>query len=196
MKKEVLNKKVLEVLIAVLSVMVLLLSIHPAVHAEEIETGTETDIEVPESADIEVPTAMIHVKAWAGTKALIETMEGSPEPDRSEFSCVGNKEQDCFMIRIEEPGNYEYKLTLGPETFVIKIAGLYEDTEEGEEFVAKTAIIKADGTKTDEPSYTPPSDTPFGIGDIAGGPFYFIIGLIGIGTLIGVLIITRRKEKA
>ena len=207
MKMMYVNKRVVGGFLAVILSFVILFSLgFVRTYAEELPeevtaTETETDsvsgsvTEIPEAEVIEA-SAVIHVRAWAGTKAVIETYEGSPEPDRSEFTCVGNREKDYFTVTLTEPGNYEYKLKLGTEEFVIKVAGIYEDTEAGEEFVAYSAIVKSDGTKTDEPNYTPPTDTPFGIGDTPAGPFLFIIGFIGVVTLIGVLVITKRKERA
>ena len=176
-----------------LSVMVLLLSIR-VVHAEEIPEETGTEIEVTQD-EVEMPAAVIHMRAWAGTKVTVETGENSPEPDRNEFTCVGNRELDFITIRLDEPGNYEYRLVLGPETYVIRVCGVYEDTEDGEAFVARTAIYNADGTKTDEPTYTPPSDTPFGIADIEGGWFAAFVSLVCVLTGFALVLILKRKEE-
>ena len=140
---------------------------------------------------------VIRVKAEEGTQVTVEPDEGSPEPDRASFLCTGNKEKDFFTVRITEPGDYGYSLTVGTNRYTVKIAGVYEETEDGEVFTAKTAIMNPDGTKTDEPTWTPPGETPFGIADIAGRPIGIVVGMTALFTALGmVLILMKKEEKA
>ena len=149
--------------------------------------------ELPESEGLEeqgYAEAVIKVKAEEGTLVSVEGEEGSPIPDRSAYTCTGDKEKDSFTVRITEPGDYSYSLTVGTNSYIVRITGLYEETEGGEKLSAKAAVMNPDGTKTDEPSWT-----PFGIGDIEGRPMGMILGFTAVFTAIGLVFILRRKEE-
>ena len=70
---------------------------------------------------------VIRVTADEGAKVTVEAEDGSPEPDRSSFTCTGSREKDCFTVRISEPGEYSYTLRVGEKEYKVRISGLYED---------------------------------------------------------------------
>ena len=152
--------------------------------------------EAEEQTEEQYAETVIRVKADAGTRVTVKKDEASPDPDRDEFECVGDKEKDCFTVRLTEPGDYSYGLTVGTNEYTVRVVGYYEEAEGGYVFTAKTAIYKPDGSKTDTPTWTPPSDTPFGIADIEGGPIGIVFGTVTVITALGLVLILRKKEEA
>ena len=179
MKGRMINRRFLTIL---LSCLLLSLMSAPALTAFASEFPEASE----ESGKAET---VIRVTGDEGTKVTVKTDEGSPEPDRSEFTCTGDREKDCFTIRITEPGEYSYSFTVGNKEYRIRISGIYEETEEGEVLCAKTAISNPDGTKTDEPT-----DTPFGIPDIEKGPALVVMAIVVLAAATGVILILRKRE--
>lgn len=189
MKRSLNSRKAFALLVSFFTAFILFGATVPAFAAEfpEAEEQTEEEGQYAE--------AVIRVKADAGTKVTVKKDEVSPEPDRSEFECVGDKEKDCFTVRITEPKDYHYTLMVGTNEYTVRVVGYYEETESGYVFTAKTAIYKPDGSKTDTPTWTPPSDTPFGIADIEGAPFGIVLGAVAVITALGMVLILRKKEE-
>jgi len=187
MKRIKINKRILTVLMSCLLFFGLSAPVFSA-HAAEMP-------EAEEQGAAAYAETVIRVKAEEGTAVTVKRNDGSPKPDREAFTCEGSKEKDSFTVRISEPGDYGYTLTVGTNQYTVKIAGVYEETEEGEIFVAKTAIYNPDGTKTNEPTWNPPGDTPFGIADIKGGPMGMVLGFTTVLTALGLVFILRKKEE-
>ena len=138
--------------------------------------------------------AVIHVRAEKGTEVKIEADPGSPGPDGKTFACTGDREKDVIRIRISEPGDYSYQLTVGRNKYFVRICGIYEDSESGEVLAAKTVILREDGSKTDEP-YDEKPPVPFGIADSDAAPFMMMLSGVAALTVFGVFLILRRKEE-
>ena len=189
MKRIMIPRRLFALLVSFFTAFVLFGATVPAYAAEFPEAEEQTE------AEGQFAYAVIRVKADAGTKVTVKKDEQSPESDRMEFECVGDKEKDCFTVRLTEPGDYSYGLTVGTNEYTVRVVGYYEETENGYVFTAKTAIYKPDGSKTDTPTWTPPSDTPFGIADIDGGPIGIVFGAVTVITALGLTLILRKKEE-
>ncbi len=188
MKRMEISRRLFALLISFFTAFVLFGATVP-VHAAEFPEAEE------QAEEEQYAETVVRVKADAGTKVTVKKDEVSPDPDRTEFDCVGDKEKDCFKVRINEPGDYHYTLTVGTNEYTVRVVGYYEETESGYVFMAKTAIYKPDGSKTDTPTWTPPSDTPFGIADIEGAPFGIVLGAVAVITALGMVLILRKKEE-
>lgn len=166
------------------------------VHADEL-SETEAATTEPESEPKEegfLAETMIVVKTISGAEVKLIPEEGSPDADRNTFTATGNPEEDILKISVNEPGSYKYQINVGPNTFKLEVCAYFDGPEDAEVFKVKTAIYNTDGTKTDIPTYYPPSDTPFGIADIKMSPFMSIFAVISAFTVFGIVWIVRGKE--
>ena len=188
MKRIMIPRRLFALLVSFFTAFVLFGATVPVYAAEFPDAEEQTEEE-------QYAETVVRVKADAGTKVTVKKDEVSPDPDRTEFDCVGDKEKDCFKVRINEPGDYSYALTVGTNEYTVRVVCYYEETESGYVFTAKTAIYKPDGSKTDTPTWTPPSDTPFGIADIEGAPFGIVLGAVAVITALGMVLILRKKEE-
>ena len=182
MKRIMMNRRLLRVLLSFF-LLSLLSSPGLAVHAAKLPEAEEQGGKAE---------TVIRVTADEGVKVTVEAEDGSPEPDRSSFTCTGSREKDCFTVRISEPGEYSYTLRVGEKEYKVRISGIYEETDAGEVLCAKAAVSNPDGTKTDEPSVT-----PFGISDIDKGPALAVLAIVAVLTALGiVMILVKKEEKA
>ena len=174
------------------------------VHADELSetkaSATEPETVLSEETEDEpkeegyLAETTIVVKTISGAEVKLVPEEGAPEADRNTFTAKGNPEEDIMKIAVTEPGNYKYRISVGPNTFLLEVCAYFDGPEDAESFKVKTAIYNTNGTKTDTPTYYPPTDTPFGIADIEMTPFMAVLAVIGAFTIIGAVWIMRRKE--
>lgn len=177
------------------------------VHADELSetkaSATEPETVLSEETEDEpkeegyLAETTIVVKTISGAEVKLVPEEGSPDADRNTFTATGNPDEDILKISVNEPGNYKYRISVGPNTFLLEVCAYFDgpgDAGDAESFKVKTAIYNTNGTKTDTPTYYPPTDTPFGIADIEMTPFMAVLAVIGAFTIIGAAWIMRRKE--
>lgn len=177
-------------LLLVLTLCLFTALVFPAIRAHASDIPEHEEIQTQEGS--RYAETVIHVRAEKGTEVKIEADPGSPGPEGQSFVCTGDREKDVIRIRISEPGDYSYQLTVGKNKYFVRICGIYEDSESGEVLAAKTVILREDGSKTDEP-YDEKPPVPFGIADSDAAPFMMMLSGVAVLMVLGVFLILRRK---